>query len=462
MQPNFGLGAGMRLGGRYRLEDRLGAGGMGEVWRAFDEALNRVVAVKTMLPAAAQDPGFVQRFTAEAHAMAQVNHPNVAAIHDVGQDGGHTYLVMEFIDGESLAQRLARDGRLSPAETKRIVVAAAEGLQAVHDQGILHRDVKPANIMLRADGGVLITDFGIARHLSSPGVTATGAVLGTPSYLAPEQVLGEPADRRSDVYSLGLVAYECLAGEKPFVGDNPYAVALQRIQQEPKTLGADVPPAVLALVERALQTDPEKRFPTALAMAEMARQADLTPPGATGRTGGRKSSRTLIGAVAAVVVIALIVAGITLRGGGNDPKGAEAAGRPSATAAAGGAPAGYVACGDGFCPEAPLCWAGLTQIGTQAVAPVSRFCPGTHAWETFAAITLPAGPPVLDSASPLLKQPDVAKACSAEVMAAQSVDPAKTKGWRREAWPVQGNNGWLLHCMAQPAKGSSVGAAFQQ
>ncbi|MFI1988939.1 serine/threonine-protein kinase [Actinoplanes sp. NPDC020271] len=462
MQPNFGLGAGMRLGGRYRLDNRLGAGGMGEVWQGFDESLNRVVAIKTMLPAAAQDPDFVQRFAAEAHAMARVNHPNVAAIHDVGQNGGRTYLVMEFIDGESLAQRLVREGRLSPAETKRIVIAAAEGLQAVHDQGILHRDVKPANIMLRSDGGVLITDFGIARHLGSPGVTATGAVLGTPGYLAPEQVLGQPADRRSDVYSLGLVAYECLAGQKPFVGDNPYAVALQRIQQEPRTLGADVPPAVLALVERALQTDPEKRFPSALAMAEVARQADLASPSGTGRTAGKKNPRVLIGAVAAVVVIALIVAGIVARGGNDDPRGAAAAGEPTATAAAGGAPTGFTACGDAFCPDEPLCWAGLTQIGTQAVAPVSRYCPGSHVWETFAAITLPAGPPVLDSTSPLIKQPDVAKACSAQVMAAQSLDPATTKGWRRDAWPVQGSNGWLLHCMAQPAKGSSVGAAFKK
>jgi predicted Ser/Thr protein kinase len=460
VQPNFGLGAGMRLGDRYRLENRLGAGGMGEVWRALDETLNRVVAIKTMLPAAAQDPDFVRRFAAEAHAMARVNHPSVAAIHDVGQAGGHTFLVMEFIDGESLAQRLAREGRIAPAETMRIVKAAAEGLQAVHDQGILHRDIKPANIMLRNDGGVLLTDFGIARHEDSTGVTVTGAVLGTPSYLAPEQVLGRPADRRSDVYSLGLVAYECLAGEKPFVGDNPYAVALQRIQEQPKTLGANLPPAVLALVERALQSDPEKRFPSALAMAEMARQAAQSPVAGDGRTEGRKKSPALmVGAVAAVLVIALIVAGIVLRGTGDEPDGAAAAGKPSA--AAGAVPEGFAACGDGLCPAQPLCWGGLVRVGTQAMPPVSRFCPGSHVWETFAAIKLPAGAPVLDSAAPLLKQPDVAKACSAAVMAAQSIDPAATKGWRRDAWPVQGADGWLLHCIAQPKAGSSTGAAFK-
>ncbi|WP_436530641.1 serine/threonine-protein kinase [Actinoplanes sp. HUAS TT8] len=461
MQPNFGLGAGMRLGDRYRLENRLGAGGMGEVWRAFDEALNRFVAVKTMLPGAAQDPDFVRRFAAEAHAMARVNHPSVAAIHDVGQSGGYTYLVMEFIDGESLAQRLAREGRLDPAETRRIIVAAAEGLQAVHDQGILHRDIKPANIMLRQDGGVLITDFGIARHEDSTGVTATGAVLGTPSYLSPEQVMGRPADRRSDVYSLGLVAYECLAGEKPFVGDNPYAVALQRIQEQPKTLGSNLPPAMLALVERALQSDPERRFPTALAMAEVARQADLTAGAGDVRTEGKKSPRALIGIAAAVVVVALIIAGITLRGGGDQPDGAAAAGKPSAATAAGGAPDGFSACGDGFCPSQPMCWGGVVAISGQARPPVSAYCPGTHVWETFAAIRLPAGEPLLDAASPLMKKPDVAKACSATVLAAQSIDPAATKGWRRDAWPMQGADGWLLHCIAQPTKGSSVGAAFK-
>ncbi|AEV85912.1 serine/threonine protein kinase, bacterial [Actinoplanes sp. SE50] len=227
----------MRLGDRYRLQDRLGAGGMGEVWRALDESLNRLVAIKMMLPSAAQDPDFVRRFAAEAMAMARVNHPAVATVHDVRQAHGLTFLVMEYVDGESLAQRLAREGRLSPAETMRIVTRAAEGLQAVHDQDILHRDIKPANIMLRRDGEVLITDFGIARHAGAAGLTATGAVLGTPSYLSPEQVLGQPSDRRSDVYSLGLVAYECLAGEKPFAGDNPYAVALQRVRHEPRTIG---------------------------------------------------------------------------------------------------------------------------------------------------------------------------------------------------------------------------------
>ncbi|GIE86143.1 serine/threonine-protein kinase [Actinoplanes regularis] len=462
MQPDFGLRAGMRLGGRYRLEDRLGAGGMGEVWRAFDEALNRTVAVKTMLPTAAQDPDFVRRFADEATAMARVNHPAVVAIHDVGESDGITYLVMEFIDGESLAQRLTRERRLAPAETMRIIAAAAEGLQAVHDQGILHRDIKPANIMLRADGGVLITDFGIARHPGSPGLTATGAVLGTPTYLSPEQVLGQPVDRRSDVYSLGLVAYECLAGEKPFVGDNPYAVALQRIQEEPKTLGTDLPPAVLLLVERALQADPEKRLPSALSLAEAARRVELTPV-AAGRTGeGKSPRRAVLAAVAGVLIVGAIIAGIVVRGRGGDSDGASAAGnKPKATATAGGVPGGFVACGDVFCPETPMCWNGFVQVGTQAMPPVSRFCPGAHVWETFVAITLPAGPPVLDSAAPLMKQPDVAKTCSAEAMAQHSKDPAATKGWRRDVWPVDSGHGWLLHCVAQPTSGSSTGSAFK-
>src|SRR5689334_6104497 len=268
-----GLQVGTRLGERYRLEQRIGAGGMGEVWRAVDELLGRTVAVKVMLPAVAGDPEFGRRFLAEATSMARVNHRSVAAVHDFGRVDGSAYLVMEFVDGESLAQRLGRTGRLDPAETMRVMAEAADGLQAVHDQGIVHRDVKPANILLRRDGSVVLTDFGIARHDSAGQLTASGAILGTPSYLSPEQVLGQPATPLSDIYSLGLTAYECLAGEKPFVGDNPYAVALQRLQSAPRTIGITLPAPVLAVVERALATDPARRWPSAAGLADAARAA---------------------------------------------------------------------------------------------------------------------------------------------------------------------------------------------
>ncbi|MCO8271329.1 serine/threonine protein kinase, partial [Actinoplanes sp. TRM 88003] len=267
------LQIGFRLGDRYRLVDRIGAGGMGEVWRGVDEVLGRPIAVKAMLPAVADDPDFAQRFLAEATAMARVNHPAVASIHDYGRSHDVTYLVMEFVEGESLAQALARSGRLTPEQTMRVIAQAADGLQAIHDQGIVHRDIKPANLLIRRDGAVLITDFGIARHDDASRLTASGAILGTPSYLSPEQVLGQAATGLSDVYSLGLTAYECLAGQRPFEGDNPYAVALQRLQAAPRTIGVQLPAPILGVVERALATDPAHRWPSAAALAAAARAA---------------------------------------------------------------------------------------------------------------------------------------------------------------------------------------------
>ncbi|WP_416904135.1 serine/threonine-protein kinase [Micromonospora echinospora] len=227
------LHSGLRLGDRYRLDARIGAGGMGEVWRAVDVLLGRTVAVKAMLPDVADDPDFARRFLVEAKAMASVNHPAVASIHDYGHSDGLTFLVMEFVDGQSLSQILARHGRLSPADTMHLVAQAADGLQAVHECGIVHRDIKPANLLVRPNGTLLITDFGISRRHDASLLTASGAVLGTPTYLSPEQVLGRPATALSDVYSLGLAAYECLAGQRPFTGDNPYAIALQRVQAAP-------------------------------------------------------------------------------------------------------------------------------------------------------------------------------------------------------------------------------------
>jgi len=277
------LHPGLRLGERYRLDNRIGAGGMGEVWQAFDEVLGRVVAVKAMLPAVADEPDFARRFQIEAQAMASVNHPAVASIHDYGRSNGVTFLVMEFIDGESLAQVLRRSGRLSPAETMRLIAQAADGLQAVHDRGIVHRDIKPANLLIRRNGSLLITDFGISRAYDSTHLTTSGAILGTPTYLSPEQVLGQPATALSDVYSLGLTAYECLAGRRPFGGDNPYAVALQRLQVAPAALTGFVSGPVLAVIEYALAVDPANRWPSATAMADAARAAAVSPAWPSGQ-----------------------------------------------------------------------------------------------------------------------------------------------------------------------------------
>lgn len=493
------LQIGHRLGDRYRLVDRIGAGGMGEVWRGVDEVLGRPVAVKAMLPAVVGDPGFARRFLAEATAMARVNHPAVASIHDYGRSHDVTYLVMEFVEGESLAQALARSGRLSPGTTMRVIAQAADGLQAIHEQGIVHRDIKPANLLIRRDGAVLITDFGIARHDDASRLTASGAILGTPSYLSPEQVLGQPATALSDVYSLGLTAYECLAGQRPFEGDNPYAVALQRLQSAPRTIGIHLPAPILRVVERALATDPAHRWPTAGALAHAARSAvpPSSPYAATGPTpaptpppsAGAGPTRVPAGPAPApsdpaagrvrrlgrgrgllVVLAALVVIGgaagwgVSKLGGGPGT-GAAKADTPAGGAGRLGAATGsgpFHECGAGFCPTEPLCWGGLTAINGQAHPPSRVDCAQEHNWETFAAIALPAGAAAARQDS-LMGRADIAKACSAAVMAARSRDAAAIRSWRRDAWPIAlpGSDGPLLHCLAAPALGTTTGAAFR-
>jgi serine/threonine-protein kinase len=453
-----GLRAGARLGERYRLEQRVGAGGMGEVWRAVDELLGRTVAVKVMLPSVAGDPEFGRRFLAEATSMARVNHRSVAAVHDFGRGDGFAYLVMEFVDGESLAQRLGRVGRLDAAETMRVMAEAADGLQAVHDQGIVHRDVKPANILLRRDSSVVLTDFGIARHSAAGQLTASGAILGTPSYLSPEQVLGQPATPLSDIYSLGLTAYECLAGEKPFVGDNPYAVALQRLQSAPRTIGLTLPAPVLLVVERALATDPAQRWPSAAALADAAR---ATWPGGGPRTvpptePDRRRTALVAAGLVAVLVVALGAWLLT-----RDKPQTAAAGAPTPGASSAGV-VGFVACGKDLCPAEPMCWAGLTEISGKAFSPRQVDCTADHYWETFAAIRFPAGAEQVPP-DDLMRQADIAAACSADVLAGRSSSPIKTKSWRREAWPIDqpGSGGTLLHCLAGSPEGETRTAMFR-
>jgi hypothetical protein len=457
------LHPGQRLGGRYRLDARIGAGGMGEVWRALDEVLGRVVAVKAMLPAVAGDPDFARRFLIEAKAMARVNHPAVASIHDYGSGDGVTYLVMEFVDGQSLAQILRDSGPLPPAEAMRLTAQAADGLQAVHDCGIVHRDIKPANLLVRRDGAVVITDFGISRPDDGSHLTVSGAILGTPTYLSPEQVLGKPATPLSDVYSLGLTAYECLAGQRPFTGDNPYAVALQRLQASPRTLAGHIPAPVVAVVERALATDPADRWTSATALAEAARSTTLPGPAPAPAPASRPNRQWAV--LAAVLAALVLIGGVVLwKTGGSstaDP-GAKATASPASSADDSLASAGLAPCDAGFCPVQPLCWHGMTAINDRPLAPGKVDCALSHTWETFAAIRMPA-----DAAGTapgeLMEQADIAAACSASVMKARSINPARTKAWVNDAWPIQleGTNSWLVHCLARPETAEAMGAAFK-
>ncbi len=273
---------GMTLAGRYRLDARLGAGGMGEVWRGEDTVLARTVAVKVLLPGRLDDPGFAVRFQGEARAMATVNHPGVVDVYDYGVtevpgDGSTAYLVMRFVDGEPLDRLLTRLGRIGAEPAMELIAQAASALQAVHERGIVHRDVKPGNLLVRSDGTLVLTDFGIARADQGSRLTDAGMVLGTAAYCAPEQAEGAPVTPAVDIYALGVVAYECLAGQRPFDGDSPVTIALKHIREEPPPLPPDVPPAVRAIVERAMSKDPARRWPSAAAMSQAARQSVLSP-----------------------------------------------------------------------------------------------------------------------------------------------------------------------------------------
>ncbi|MET8351421.1 MULTISPECIES: protein kinase [unclassified Micromonospora] len=269
------LTRGVLLDDRYRLGERVATGGMGAVWRGTDVLLEREVAVKVLLPSLVADPEFTARFRAEAQMLAALRHPGVVAVHDVGQatlaDGSRVdYLVMEYVEGEPLSARVRQAGRLDPATTMSVLAQAADALHTAHLAGIVHRDVKPGNLLVKADGRVVLVDFGIARSRSMAGLTAANMVLGTASYMSPEQATGQPVSPATDVYALGAVAYFCLAGQPPFDGDNPLAVALRHAQDEPAPLPSDTPPAVVAVVARALAKRPADRFASA---AELARAA---------------------------------------------------------------------------------------------------------------------------------------------------------------------------------------------
>ncbi|QDY11367.1 serine/threonine protein kinase [Micromonospora sp. HM134] len=267
------LSPGVQLGNRYRLDERIASGGMGDVWRGTDQVLGRTVAVKSLLPALLDEPGFAERFRGEARTMATINHPGVVDVYDFGSDQQIAFLVMEYVEGDALSATLSRVGRLTPARTMALLAQAADALHAAHEKGIVHRDVKPGNLLVRPNGTLVLTDFGIARSELVGQLTAAGSVLGTASYISPEQATGAVATPASDVYALGVVAYQCLAGRRPFEGDNPLEIAMKHVRDTPRPLPGDIPPPVKAIVERAMAKEPGHRWPSAAALASVARQA---------------------------------------------------------------------------------------------------------------------------------------------------------------------------------------------
>ena len=229
MRPSSGI----TFGGRYQLGNRIAIGGMGEVWQATDLVIGRTVAIKILKEQNLGDPGFLERFRAEARHAALVNHEGIANVYDYGEEEGSAFLVMELVPGEALSSVLERDRSLSVDRVLDIVAQTAAALQAAHSAGLVHRDIKPGNLLITPDGRVKITDFGIARIADQVPLTATGQVMGTVQYLSPEQASGHPASPSTDIYSLGIVAYEALAGKRPFTGESQVAIAMAQINEQP-------------------------------------------------------------------------------------------------------------------------------------------------------------------------------------------------------------------------------------
>jgi eukaryotic-like serine/threonine-protein kinase len=262
---------GTRLSGRYELDSKLGSGGMSTVYLGRDTTLERWVAVKILHREISDQPDQIERFRREARTVAQLSHPNVVAVIDAGEDGGHPYIVFEYVEGETLKQRIERLGRLPLDEAAAYAIEVGRGLAAAHTRRMVHRDVKPQNVLIDAEGRAKVTDFGIARELESDGLTATGRVLGTTDYVSPEQAMGHNVDARSDIYSLGVVLFEMLTGRPPFSAETLVGVAMKHVNEDMPDIQVrrpEVSSALAAVVDRATVKDPSGRYPEMASMLD--------------------------------------------------------------------------------------------------------------------------------------------------------------------------------------------------
>src|SRR5712691_10055467 len=280
--------AGRMLGGRYRLIREIARGGMGTVWEAEDTLLDRHVAVKLLHPQFADEPEFLERFRREARAAARLSHPNIVSIYDVGEDveTRTPFIVMELVEGGNLKERIQRSAPLPDNEIRALGAALAATLEYAHRRGIVHRDVKPQNVLLDEDGRPRLTDFGIAQAMASKGLTRTGAVMGSVHYLAPELARGRPALPQSDLYSLGVVLYEMATGRAPFQAETDLAVALAHTEElpaAPRALNAHLGPDLERIILRSLAKSPEDRFATGGELVAELRDPPAPPPAAPAR-----------------------------------------------------------------------------------------------------------------------------------------------------------------------------------
>jgi serine/threonine-protein kinase len=288
------LNNGAMIADRYRLQRLIATGGMGQVWEALDTRLDRRVAVKVLKSEFSADPTFRHRFRTEAKTTAQLNHPGIAGIYDYGEtldpSGGETaYLVMELVQGEPLNTVLNRLGRLSVVQGLDLLEQTGRALEVAHQAGVVHRDVKPGNILVTPTGQVKITDFGIAKAVDASAVTKTGMVMGTAQYIAPEQAVGEDATAASDVYSLGVVGYEALAGQRPFTGDGAITVAMKHVREAPPPMPADLPANVRELIEITMGKEPGRRYARGGEFADAVaavRAGRRPPPPSSAASGG--------------------------------------------------------------------------------------------------------------------------------------------------------------------------------
>jgi tRNA A-37 threonylcarbamoyl transferase component Bud32 len=282
------------LSGRYRLESKLGSGGMSTVYLALDEVLDRPVAVKLLHREISEEADQLERFRREARAAARLSHPNLVGVIDAGEDDGRPYIVFEYIEGRTLKRRIQEEGGLPVDEAVAYAIEIGRGLTAAHARKLVHRDVKPQNVLIDPDGRAKVTDFGIARSLEQKGMTATGRVLGTTDYVSPEQAMGEDVDERSDVYSLGVVLYEMLTGDVPFQAETQVGVAMKHVNEPMPDVQArrpEVSAAVASVVDRATTKDPRDRYST---VAEMVRDLEQTLEVEAARRGGTSGEATSV------------------------------------------------------------------------------------------------------------------------------------------------------------------------